>query len=318
MIINTEKKLSKRNLNLPDFILAGYPRCGTTSLYQYLYFHPQILLSTPKEPRFFIFYNMTEEVMKSESDVTRKTSVLDIEQYSRIFKKGKNKVCGDMTVSHMKHFDTFVHNIKAVYPQGKMPKLIFALRNPIEASFSSFNYQYTSGKLDSPDFMAWLKKAKADKDSGIRGIGQFASVFDVYDYPGHITELRKTFDDIYIYLLDDMKRDPMRIMHEIYEFLGVKKIMPDDLGKVYNRAGKVKKDKRAWVVSAKSSILKNVFAKIVPEAIGRRWMQKTREKQYEKAEMDKAQKAFLRENFKDTITQTGKILGRDLSGWLDA
>ena len=110
--------------------------------------------------------------------------------------------------------------------------------------------------------MVWINKAKANRDAGIKGTGRFASIFDVYDYPYHIQELRKSFNEIYIYLLDDMKSDPICIMHEIYDFLGIKKIIPKDLGQVYNRAGSVKKSKRTWVVSAKSSILKMWLQKL--------------------------------------------------------
>ncbi|MEX1308677.1 MAG: sulfotransferase domain-containing protein, partial [Eubacteriales bacterium] len=309
--------ISKKNINLPDFIVAGYPRCGSTSLYQYLFFHPQILLSTPKEPRFFIFYGLSAEEMRFESDVIRETSVIDVDKYSRMFRKGKNKICGELTVTYMKYYENLIRNVKKVYPKGKQPKLVIALRNPIEASYSFYNYLYMGGRLSEPDFLSWVKKAKKDKDENSADVSRFASFFDTYDYPKHLKEVLKEFDDVYIYLLDDMKKDPQRIMGEIYDFLGVEPIMPDDLGKVYNRAGKVKKDKRSWVVSAQSNVIKNLVAKIIPEATGRKWFLKIRERQFVPAKMNEEEKAFLKENFKETIEETAKILNRDLSGWLD-
>ena len=41
---------------LPDFIIFGVSRSGTTSLYQYLSQHPNIEPSVVKEPRFFDMY----------------------------------------------------------------------------------------------------------------------------------------------------------------------------------------------------------------------------------------------------------------------
>ena len=38
---------------LPNFLIAGAAKCGTTSLYHYLGQHPDVFLSTPKEPNFF-------------------------------------------------------------------------------------------------------------------------------------------------------------------------------------------------------------------------------------------------------------------------
>ena len=37
----------------PDFIIIGAAKSGTTTLYEYLCRHPQIFMSTPKEPDFF-------------------------------------------------------------------------------------------------------------------------------------------------------------------------------------------------------------------------------------------------------------------------
>lgn len=40
-------------LRSPDFMIIGSPRCGTTSLYKYITFHPQILAAANKEICFF-------------------------------------------------------------------------------------------------------------------------------------------------------------------------------------------------------------------------------------------------------------------------
>src|SRR4029078_4797978 len=38
---------------LPDFLIVGAPRCGTTFMYEYLDQHPQIYMSPIKEPQHF-------------------------------------------------------------------------------------------------------------------------------------------------------------------------------------------------------------------------------------------------------------------------
>ena len=40
---------------LPDFLVIGTVKTGTTSLYRYLKSHPEIYLSPIKEPRYFAF-----------------------------------------------------------------------------------------------------------------------------------------------------------------------------------------------------------------------------------------------------------------------
>lgn len=47
-----------RKPRLPNFILAGAPTCGTTSLHHYLHQHPQVFMSPVKEPTFFAASDM--------------------------------------------------------------------------------------------------------------------------------------------------------------------------------------------------------------------------------------------------------------------
>ena len=37
----------------PDFVIAGFPKCGTTALANLLGYHPEIGLTEPKEPHRF-------------------------------------------------------------------------------------------------------------------------------------------------------------------------------------------------------------------------------------------------------------------------
>ena len=45
--------LEDRGGALPDFLIIGAMKCGTTSLYHYLRDHPQIFMPTIKAPEFF-------------------------------------------------------------------------------------------------------------------------------------------------------------------------------------------------------------------------------------------------------------------------
>jgi|GEM_PF-1361621 len=307
-------RLDGRKINLPDFFVAGAPRSGTTSLYQYMYFHPQIMLSSPKEPRFFILYGLSKEEMFFQSEAIIKNSVFDINRYSRLFKKGEGRICGDMTVTHMKHYDKFIKNVKKLYTGAKRPKIIIALRNPIEAAFSFYNYLYNNGTIKEKNFLDHMEKCKEEFDSDSPDRLWVSSFFHTYDYPKQLKAILSEFDDVYIYLLDDLKSDSEKVMRELYGFLGVDFIASKDLGEVYNKSGRGKK---SWALSAEADVIKTVIAKIIPEATGRRLFRKIRHGSINEAIMTEEEKGFLKENFENVIIKTGEILGRDLSHWLD-
>src|SRR5580765_3646808 len=42
-------------MTLPNFLIIGAGKSGTTALYEYLKQHPQVYMSPVKEPRFFAF-----------------------------------------------------------------------------------------------------------------------------------------------------------------------------------------------------------------------------------------------------------------------
>ena len=40
-------------LRLPEFLIVGHPKCGTTALYEMLKAHPEVYMPEHKEPWFF-------------------------------------------------------------------------------------------------------------------------------------------------------------------------------------------------------------------------------------------------------------------------
>lgn len=50
------KRVSDHNRygRLPNLVIIGAAKCGTTSLHYYLSLHPEIFMSEIKEPRFFV------------------------------------------------------------------------------------------------------------------------------------------------------------------------------------------------------------------------------------------------------------------------
>ncbi len=40
-------------IRLPNFLLVGAPKCGTTSIASYLAQHPDVYITPIKEPKFF-------------------------------------------------------------------------------------------------------------------------------------------------------------------------------------------------------------------------------------------------------------------------
>ena len=57
----------------PNFIIAGFPKCGTTSLYHYLNEHPQIFMPNQKELHFFTFEILSKLKNGPRDKIVKKT-----------------------------------------------------------------------------------------------------------------------------------------------------------------------------------------------------------------------------------------------------
>jgi hypothetical protein len=113
---------------LPDFIIIGAAKSGTTSLWDYLNRHPDIFMSRPKEPCFF-----DEDVAWSRG----------IDWYRTLFAKAQeHQVCGEASTNYSRwpQVTGVPRRIHAVLPNVK---LIYLMRNPVDRTFSHYVHRWT-------------------------------------------------------------------------------------------------------------------------------------------------------------------------------
>jgi hypothetical protein len=121
---------------LPDFIIGGAPRSGTTWLYRVLDLHPQIYLAKPlqPEPKFFLV-----------ADLYRR----GIQYYQETWfaEAPPEKMAGEKSTNYLESATT------AMRIQEHLPwvKLIFILREPVERAFSNYLWSKTN-KMENEDF----------------------------------------------------------------------------------------------------------------------------------------------------------------------
>ncbi len=103
---------------LPNFVIIGAPRSGTTSLSAYLGTHPQVFMSREKELHFF-----------------DRRFHRGIEWYARQFARAKGKIgIGEATPRYMYGAEA----IARMYELLPETKLIAILRNPVDRAYSHY------------------------------------------------------------------------------------------------------------------------------------------------------------------------------------
>jgi len=120
---------------LPDFIIFGVSRSGTTSLYQYLSQHPNIEPCVIKEPRFFDMYY--------QRGINWYRMNFPSKWQKFIFTKIKHKkfITGEASGAYLQN----PHAPKRIHNLNPNMKLILLLRNPVDRAFSHYKRKWKNG-----------------------------------------------------------------------------------------------------------------------------------------------------------------------------
>ena len=76
----------------PNFIIVGFPKCGTTSLHHYLEEHPEIFMPEQKELHFFTSKKLQSLNNGPGDKIVKKTQISSEEKYLSFFDKVENEI----------------------------------------------------------------------------------------------------------------------------------------------------------------------------------------------------------------------------------
>jgi hypothetical protein len=122
------RRRRKRHAQLPNFIIVGGLKCGTTSIHHYLGLHPEIQMSKPKELNFFV-----EELNWD----------LGLDWYASRF-DDRFKVRGESSphYTNLPRFEGVAERIKQSCPDAR---LLYMVRDPIKRILSHWVHATGAG-----------------------------------------------------------------------------------------------------------------------------------------------------------------------------
>lgn len=204
---------------LPDFLLVGAPKCGTSALHKALQGHPQLFLPAVKEPKFFL----TDESPPPSSgggpgDVaTWAEHVWRRADYEALFDAAPpDTLRGEGTVFYL--YDTEAQRrIHALRPDAK---LIAVLRDPVERAHSNWAHLRSADLEPETDFLTACRREPERRAAGWAHFWHYVAQGRYADQLAHLFEL---FDREQVLLLRyrDLVEAPSRTADRVCAFLGV-------------------------------------------------------------------------------------------------
>lgn len=214
---------------LPEFIILGTQKGGTTSLSFYLAQHPEIFFPMAKEVHFF--------------DLHYKNG---LDWYRTYFPlKSSRKISGEATPYYMFHPHVPIR-IKKDVPNAKF---IVLLRDPVSRAYSHFVKETTEGHDDIKSFdeAFYAEKERISNETKrlMNDVNYYSLAHQRYTYFSrglYYKQIKYWFDffDKHQFLFlksEDLFTDPKSELKKVYDFLGVSEVYPKNLA-VRNRGNK--------------------------------------------------------------------------------
>ncbi|MGH3138604.1 MAG: sulfotransferase, partial [Gaiellales bacterium] len=124
---------------LPDFLIIGAQRCGTTSLYRYLEKHPQVIGAAPSKGvhYFDVHHERSLRWYRAHFPTRRRRD-----------RAGGGAVTGEASPYYVFH----PHGPDRVRAAVPNVRLILMLRDPVIRAFSQYQQEYARGFEDAETF----------------------------------------------------------------------------------------------------------------------------------------------------------------------
>jgi hypothetical protein len=297
-------------VTLPNFLVIGAQKAGTTALYQYLKQHPQIYMSPVKEPHFFSFEGEKPVSLGQGRKLT--DHITHIEAYRRLFEGvSAEAAVGEASPSYI-YIPQSAERIRHHVPEAK---LIAVLRNPADRAYSNFLYAIKLGREPLTDFAQALSEEDARIQNGWGAFWHYKRKGFYYE------QLERYFDkfdrnQIKIYLYEDLDAEPVVVLRDIFSFLGVDESYVPDISARHNVSGVPKSRTSRAVVTGIETV--TPFLKRVLPADLRRVRESIRNKVlHEPPPLSAETREQLAELFREDILKLQNLIHRDLSAWLE-
>ncbi|GAA3819355.1 hypothetical protein GCM10022226_44840 [Sphaerisporangium flaviroseum] len=202
---------------LPDFLVIGAPKAGTTALHAALARHPSLYMSAVKEPKFFLTDGPPPARGGPGDAQTFREHIWRRADYEALFDPAPpGALTGESTPFYL-YDRTAQRRVHALIPDAK---LIVILRDPVERAHSNWTHLWSAGLEPIDDVV----RACAEEERRVAaGWSAFWHYVGLGRYGEQLEHLYGLFprDNVLVFRYRDLVDDPVATLDRICAFLGV-------------------------------------------------------------------------------------------------
>jgi hypothetical protein len=297
----------------PDLFIVGAPKCGTTSIYEYLRRHPEVFMSPTKEPRYF-----SPDVQGGVSRDGLRHG-LDLERYLGLFSGAQSeKRLGEATTRYL-----YSRQAPGLVRQFQPDAFIVAsLRNPVDMMQSLHAHHLASGAEDITDFAEALD-AEDDRRRGRRvppgTNGELLRYRDWARFGEQLARWLEAFGPqrVQVLLLEELTADPRSSYRRLLEFLEVDPAFVPASFAAHNVASEARSPALRMLLNSRAP--RRLMAAVLPEKVRTRTtrrigagLRKFNRRPIRRSDISPELRRQLEADMSADVALTGRLIGRDL------
>jgi hypothetical protein len=289
---------------LPNAIVLGVAKAGTTSLYHSLDAHPRVAVSSVREPKFLFYAGHLRRPARGKFG---QLDIRTLAQYESLYSgKAGIPVRVDISPIYFSFPEQTILGIREYVPHAK---LLVIYRQPVDRAYSAFVMHVREGQESILDF------GKVVKEESAAGRRNYLSGSL---YADRTREYLAAFprSQLHFLLYDDLVAAPEEFLRAVFRILGI--------GEDLAPAAPSRHNPGAWpknILLHRFLALRLRFPKrsrrLVPAAARRRFLSAVRSVSYQTPlPIDRGLRRELTGLFRPDILELQNLIGRDLSAWL--
>jgi hypothetical protein len=291
-------------MTLPNAVVLGVAKAGTTTLYHSLGAHPQVAVSSIREPKFLFYAGHLQRPARGRFD---HLAVRTPAQYESLYaEKSQARVRVDISPIYFSHPDQTILGIRQYVPEAK---LLVVYRQPVDRAYSAFVMHVREGLAPVQDFAEAAGRGRMSGGRNYLGGSMYAERTKQYlaAFP------REQF---HFFLFDDLAGAPHDFLRSVFRALGVAEETAPAIP--------ARRNAGAWPKDGRIHRLWSLRLRIPPKARrllpspARGWLlSAARSAGYQAPPpIDRELRRDLTGLFREDILELQDLIGRDLSGWL--
>jgi hypothetical protein len=202
---------------LPDFLIAGAPKAGTTALHVALARHPELYLSRVKEPKYFLTDGPPRAQGGPGDTKTLRAHVWQRDKYEALFADAPTgTLLGESTSLYLRDAAA-LRRIRAAIPDVR---IIALLRDPVDRAHSNWAHLWSAGLEPEHDFVA---ACLLEEKRAAAGWAPFWRYLSLGKYGEQLEKLWTLFprEQTLVLRYRELRESPAATLDRITAFLGV-------------------------------------------------------------------------------------------------